>query len=82
MKLKSSKFIFITILLILNLGYISIEIYKSILSKPLGPTITQSEFSRISTLSDFAYLFEVAFILVSLTWILLMFIKRNRTHFI
>lgn len=76
---KKGSMFFIIILVIINIGYISAEIYKSKISKSLvsSPHITQSEFSGVETLSDYGRVFEITFILLSIIWIFWGFLKKN-----
>jgi len=83
MFLKQNKAFYILTLVVLNLVYVSIEIYKSKISEPLlgKPNITKLEFSKIETLSNFAYYFEVAFLIVSIIWTSLLFLKKYKPQF-
>ncbi|MUV38956.1 hypothetical protein JNUCC1_02828 [Lentibacillus sp. JNUCC-1] len=70
-------------LTVLNLCYVSIEIYKSKFTQPLiGKShITEAEFSKFETLSNYAYYFESAFLIVSIVWTLLMCSKKYQLSF-
>ena len=83
MFLKQYRAFYILTLVVLNMAYISIEIYKSKIVEPLlgKSNITKLEFSKIETLSNFAYYFEVSFLIVSIIWTLLLFSKKYKPQF-
>ncbi|MDT8860382.1 hypothetical protein N0O92_09060 [Alkalihalobacillus sp. MEB130] len=70
----------ILLLTLFNIGYVSIEIYKSSMSQPMvsGSTITEAEFSRLSTLSQYALILETAFLILIILNICLTITKRNK----
>ncbi|TFJ90658.1 hypothetical protein [Lentibacillus salicampi] len=76
--LKRSRIFYILVLALLNMTYVSIEIYKSKISKPLleNSKITQLEFAKLESMSNYALLFETAFLIISVIWTLLMFTKK------
>lgn len=73
----------ILILSVLNIAYASIEIYKSIVSTPFSAktNLTELEFSKIHHLTAYANFFEIAFLITSVIWTLLLFSKKNKQQF-
>lgn len=60
--------------------YVSIEIYKSKISKPLlgKSEITKLEFSKLETLSNYGSTFEAAFLILSIFGVFLVFTKKYK----
>lgn len=77
---KQNRMFYVFVFVLLNIAYVSIEIYKSIISEPLlfKNEITQSEFAEVQTLSNFAYFFEISFLILSIIWTLFMFSKKYK----
>jgi magnesium-transporting ATPase (P-type) len=78
---KSSVFRFIILLMLIsNIAYVSIEIYKSQFSKSFvnKSDITEVAFSQLITLSNYALVFESVFLLLSILGVVMMFIKMYR----
>ncbi len=72
--------ILILLQVFINMAYVSIEIYKSTVSKPLlgKLEITQGEFTKIRTLSNYASFFEIAFLIIIIVYITMIFIKKYK----
>lgn len=70
----------ILIMFFLNVAYVSIELYKSNISKTLlaKAEITQVEFAKIETLTNYAITIDTAFIILTIGSIVFMFLKKNR----
>ena len=75
--------LYLVLLAILNIAYVSIEIYKAKVSEPLlvKAEITQLEFLRLETLSSYAWYFESAIIVLMFVSIFLICTKKYR-HFL
>ena len=70
--------LYLVLLAILNIAYVSIEIYKSKISEPLllKAEITQLEFLRLETLSTYAWYFESAIIVLMFISVFLICTKK------
>ncbi|MHA6261549.1 hypothetical protein ACXYMX_16940 [Sporosarcina sp. CAU 1771] len=78
---KSSVFRFIILLMLIsNVAYVSIEIYKSQFIKSFVNKVDMTEvaFSKLVTLSNYALVFESVFLLLSILGVVMMFIKIYR----
>ncbi|WP_210468482.1 hypothetical protein [Sporosarcina sp. 6E9] len=82
---KSGVFRFIILLMLIsNMVYVSIEIYKSQFSNSLvkNTEITELTFTKLATLSSYALIFEMVFLVLSLVGIAMIFIKIYRPLFL
>lgn len=78
---KSGLFrLIILLMFLLNVVYVSIEIYKAKISNPLlgNSEVTKLEFAKLETLSNYTSTFETAFLLLSIIGTFLIFIKRYK----
>lgn len=78
---KSGVFRFILLLMLIsNIVYVSIEIYKSQISKSLvyKSKMIELAFSKLVTLSNYTLVIETAFLILSLMGLVMMFIKMYR----
>lgn len=67
---------------LINIAYISIEIYKSIISEPLllKAKITRLEFLKLETLSTYAWYLESAIIVLMFASVLFVCTKKYRSY--
>lgn len=78
---KSSVFRFIILLMLIsNIAYVSIEIYKSQFSKSFvnKSDMTEVTFFKLVTLSNYALFFEIVFLFLTILCVVMMFIKMYR----
>lgn len=81
-------FIF-ALLTFINLLYVSVEVNKPNILKAMGYDVTkysvfsvsQSEVERLSAVSNYSLLFESAFIIISMLWIVFLLTKKVRPFF-
>lgn len=70
--------ILILLQVFINMAYVSIEIYKSTVSKPLLDKLelTHNEFAKLVTLSNYASFFENAFLIIVVIYSIMAFTKK------
>jgi glucan phosphoethanolaminetransferase (alkaline phosphatase superfamily) len=81
MKQFGAFWLMLIVMLLLNIVYISIKLYKSNISKPMlaKSEITQAEFARLHTLSNYALSIESSFLIVLIITMIIMFSKKHKS---